>query len=277
MNESIVSCHPDAGTVRPLTGLYRDMDLPDHGRGGPFVYTNYIASLDGRISVPAATGGQKVPDRIANARDWRLFQELAGHADLLLSSGRYLREFEAGTAQDSLPVGTDPAFSDIHAVRARQGLAPQPDVAVLSGRLDFAVPTRLLEQGRRVIVMTGEAATDARVQAHERAGVEVIALPQGEQPGGNALATGLTRLGYRRIYAVAGPYVMHTLLSAQLLDALFLTRVHRIIGGHPFASLCEGDLLPETGDFQLTSMYLDAQGPGGSSQTFSRYDIVPAG
>jgi riboflavin biosynthesis pyrimidine reductase len=257
MNAPITACYPDPGATRPLTGLYLDHALPDRGRHGPFIYANYIASLDGRISVPAATGGQGVPESIANARDWRLFQELAGQADLLLSSGRYLRDFEAGTAQDILPVGIDDTFSDIRAWRVRHGLAPQPDVAVLSAGLDFAVPGRLLDQGRRVIVITGESASDARVQAHERAGTEVIVLPGVERPGGAALVTALQALAYRRIYT------------------LFLTTVHRLIGGQPFASLCEGDLLAETGDFQLASMHLDAHGPGGCTQTFSRYDRTP--
>ncbi|PYZ99447.1 pyrimidine reductase [Gammaproteobacteria bacterium 2W06] len=275
MNAPITACYPDPGATRPLTGLYLDHALPDHGRHGPFVYANYITSLDGRISVPAAAGGQRVPDRIANARDWRLFQELAGQADLLLSSGRYLRDFEAGTAQDILPIGIDDAFSDIRAWRVRHGLTPQPDVAVLSAGLDFAVPKRLLDQGRRVIVITGESASDTRVQAHERAGTEVIVLPEVERPGGAALVTALQALAYRRIYTVAGPVVLHTLLGADGLDTLFLTTVHRLIGGQPFASLCEGDLLAETGDFQLASMHLDAHGPGGCTQTFSRYDRSP--
>ncbi|RZU98569.1 riboflavin biosynthesis pyrimidine reductase [Spiribacter vilamensis] len=271
-----MSCYPDAGTVRPLAGLYLDSALPDHGRGGPFIYANYIVSLDGRISVPGATGGQTVPGDIANARDWRLLEELAGHADVLLSSGRYLRELDAGKAQDILPVGTGDAFRDIRAFRRDQGLAPQPDVAVLSMTLDFEVPARLLEQGRRVIVITGSAPDERRVKAHEQAGVEVIALPDVEQPGGEALAARLGGLGYRRVYAITGPYVMHMLLAAGVVDALYLTTVHRIIGGRPFASLCEGDRLAEAGDFTLASLHVDPHGPNGCTQTFARYDCRPS-
>ena len=258
--------------TRPLEGLYLASALPRLGVHGPFIYANYVTSLDGRISVPDAAGRQTVPGNIANPRDWRLLQELAGQADLLLSSGRYLRELDAGTAQDILPVGTDEAFADIHAFRRAQGLKPQPDVAVLSASLDFAVPARLLEQGRRVIVLTGAAAEPGRVAAHERAGVEVVRLPGVTRPAGQALRQALCSLGHQRIYAVTGPYVLHTLMSADLLDTLFLTTVHRIIGGGPFSSICEGELLANPASFELTWLYHDPQGPEGCGQSFARYD-----
>ena len=252
--------------------MYLDADLPDEGRSGPFIYANYVASLDGRISVPNAAGEQKVPGNIANARDWRLLQELAGRADLLLSSGRYLRELDEGSAQDILPIGSAGAFADIRAFRERSGLKPQPDVAVMSVSLDFAIPHQLLEQGRRVIVITGEAPDPERMARHERAGIEIIPLAGVDRPQGPALARALATLGYQRLYAVTGPYVLHTLMQSDLLDALFLTTVHRIIGGGPFASICEGDLLPTPGDFRLTWLYQDLDGPDGCSQSFARYD-----
>ncbi len=272
MKHPIIPCYPTPGPERALTGLYLDTELPDRGQAGPFVYANYVASLDGRISVPNAMGEQKVPGNIANARDWRLLQELAGHADLLLSSGRYLRELDAGSAQDILPIGSGEAFADIRSHRLAKGLTPQPDVAVLSVSLDFAVPHQLLEQGRRVIVITGQSPDPVQVKTHEAAGIEVMPLAGVSRPQGSVLGKAMASLGYQRVYAVTGPYVLHTLMQSNLLDALFLTTVHRIIGGGPFSSICEGELLATPGDFQLTSLYHDLDGPDGCSQSFARYD-----
>lgn len=70
--------------------------------------------MDGRIA--GALPGerrQRVPAATANPRDWRLYQELAGHADVLITSGRYLRDLDASRAQDILPLGSDEAFADI--------------------------------------------------------------------------------------------------------------------------------------------------------------------
>jgi len=50
-----------------------------------------------------------VPDSVANPRDWRLFQELAAQADVLVMSARHLRELAAGAAQDSLRLSDAPA------------------------------------------------------------------------------------------------------------------------------------------------------------------------
>ena len=56
--------------------------------------------LDGRIALPAAgRSSHQVPPAIANARDWRLFQELAAQADLLITSARYFRQSEDQEAQ----------------------------------------------------------------------------------------------------------------------------------------------------------------------------------
>ena len=61
--------------------------------------------LDGRISLPSArTGKFSVPAAIRNARDWRLFQELAACADALVTSGRYVRDLPHGVSARSFPV-----------------------------------------------------------------------------------------------------------------------------------------------------------------------------
>lgn len=272
MTEPLTRLYPGPPTAQALTGCYLEASLAAPEHTGPYLYANFVTSLDGRISVPGADGRQTVPASVANPRDWRLLQELAGHADLLLSSGRYLRELADGHAQDILPVGEGPAFADIRDWRRRAGLAPQPDVAVFSESLDFPVPQRLLEQGRRLLVLTAADAAAARVRSLEAAGARVIRVGNGGRPGGRALRTALGGLGYRRIYGVTGPYVMHALLTAGAVDSLFLTTVHRLLGGSPFASVCEGETLPAPADFRLRWLYHDAAGPDGCSQTFARYD-----
>ncbi|MRH77315.1 pyrimidine reductase [Spiribacter sp. C176] len=272
MTECISRIFPAPVEQAPLHGLYLTEALPTQGKYGPYIYANYVTSLDGRIAVPDPTGQQSVPGHVANPRDWRLLQELAGQADLLLSSGRYLRELKAGTAQDILPIGSGPKFADIHEYRRKAGLKPQPDVAVLSESLDFPPPLPLLEQGRRIIVLTGQAPDPARAAALEAAGLEVRPLTGVDRPGGLALANALAQLSYRRIYVITGPYVMHTLMAQHLVDSLFLTTVHRLLGGQPFSSICEGPLLSCPADYRLAHQFLDPVGPDGCSQTFSRFD-----
>ena len=268
--------YPTPGGPVALQGLYLDAPLEPRGFAGPlFVYSDFVVSLDGRIA--AALPGerrQRVPAATANPRDWRLYQELAGHADLLITSGRYLRDLEAGRAQDVLPVSRDQAFADIRRLRQERGLAPQPDIAVVSGSLDFPVPQSLLRQGRRVMAFTAESAPAERVKDREREGARVIKVGEANVDGG-LLCDRLAEAGYRRAYSVTGARVLHTLLAARRLDTLFLTTVHRLIGGEPFTSLLQGEMLSSPAGFQLNSLYYDAAALDGVGQTFARYDRVP--
>ncbi|HKJ94579.1 MAG TPA: dihydrofolate reductase family protein [Gammaproteobacteria bacterium] len=254
-------------------GCYLSVPLVEPHSDDLFLYANFVSSLDGRIALADADSGkQSVPGATANSRDWRLFQELAAHADILITSGRYLRQFAAGTAQDMLPVGTADGFADIRAWRREHGLKPQPDVAVLSSSLDFTVPAILQEQGRRVHVFTAATAPDRLRRMHERAGAQVHTAAEIQRVAGEQIKRELTRLGYRRAYCVTGPCVVHTFLAAGVLDALFLTTVHTILGGEDFSTIAEGAALSPPADYALTWLYHDAEASRGGSQTFARYD-----
>ena len=100
-NPDVLPLFPKAAPAEPLHGLYLRDHLLDQGSPErPYVYSNYVVSLDGRIAIEHPdTGHYGPPKAITNARDWRLFQELAAQADVIVVSGRYLRELKAGTAQ----------------------------------------------------------------------------------------------------------------------------------------------------------------------------------
>lgn len=274
----LLRLYPDPGGRVALHGLYLDGSLEPPGFAAPlFLYSNFVVSLDGRIAAaPAGERRQRVPGSTANPRDWRLFQELAGHADVLITSGRYMRDLESGRAQDILPVGSGEAFADIRQSRHERGLPPQPDVAVISGSLNFPVPRLLLQQERRVMAFTTESAPAERVRDREREGARVIRAGRDGVDGG-VLCDRLAEAGYRRAYNVTGAHVLHTLVSAGRLDALFLSTVHRLIAGEPFTSLLQGPALPSPVDFRLRSLYCDATAADGAGQTFARYDRVAPG
>lgn len=273
MADQILQLAPTPGLSQPLQGLYLQiavppLDWPDQ----PYVYSNFVTSIDGRIALATSTSGvTRVPDTIANPRDWRLFQELAAHADLLLSSGAYLREFDAGMAQDGLPISSKPPYADLIEWRQSQGLAAQPDVAVFSNSLDFTLPPAWSRDKRRIFVLTtGRSDSDAARQL-EDAGAVVISFPGSTVSGGAAMRF-LAEQGYRRIYSVGGPHVLRTLLADDALDTLFLTTVHRLIGGSGAPGILEGAPLALPTDFKLETLYYDPHSHGGVGQTFARYD-----
>ena len=256
-----------------LRGLYLAEDLRSASLPEPFVYGNYITSLDGRIALGAADTGPGVPDATANARDWRLFQELAVQADVLLASGSYFRRRARGSAQEILTIETSPETDDLREWRASRGLPHWPDVAVVSQSLDFPVPELLTRGGRRLWVLSPETASQEREAILTGQGARVVRLP-GPRIEGTAILRALTERGYGRIYNAAGPAVHHLLLAAGRPDRLYLTFAPRILAGGEFFSLVSGPALSPSARFRLRSLYLDRTALEGDGQLFACYERV---
>ena len=275
MHPPVTRLFPAPQTESPLEGLYLDHGLHVKSKGKPFVYSNFVTSLDGRIAI-AAEGHttHTVPDAITNLRDWRLYQELAGQADLLITSGRYFRQSVIGEAQAQLPVGEQQAYADIRAWRAGAGLTPQPDIAIMSSSLD--IPGAALEPytGRRIIVVTGTDADRQKAKALQEKGVELIYAGDGRQVEGKQMIAALAAHGYRSIYAIAGSSVFHTLLRASVLDRLYLTITYQLLGGTTFDTLTQGTLLEPARGMQLVSLYHDPQAPEGAGQMLGVFEPV---
>lgn len=259
----------------PLEGAYLAHDLRSRAEevAGPYVYANFVTSVDGRIAVPREEEmGMKVPAATANERDWRLYQELAAQADLIISSGRYLREWAEGKGQEILQVD-DPRFADLRAWRQERGLKPQADLAILSNSLRFPLPEVLTAGGREVVVFTSAAADPARRRDVEaRAGQVVVAGV--ETVDGAELVKAMGELGYRVIYSAAGPKIMQTLVAGGVLNRLYLTVAHRLLGGRRYATMVEGAQFEPAVGLALKTVYLDPAGVEGLGQLFLSYDRV---
>lgn len=242
-------------------GAYLDHDLRNQNinKDEPYVYANFVTSLDGRIAIPHPNGGNlTVPSTIANQRDWRLFQELAAQADLIISSGRYLRDRAHGQAQEILRVD-DPKFADLREWRLDQGLHPFPDIAIVSNSLNFPIPEELMAGGRKVIVCTTENANCTRIAEIEQNAAKVLIVGD-TSVDGSRFVEAMSALGYQTIYSAAGPRIAHLLLKSNVLNRLYLTYASRILAGHPFSSIVEGALFEDAIDFELNSIYWDPKG-----------------
>jgi len=271
--DTIWQLYPTPARETPLKGLYLGHGLRDIGAAGdrPFVYTNYVQSIDGRIAIPRPSGkGMMVPEDTSNDRDWRLFQELAVQADCLISSGRYLRDYAEGKAQEILRVYDEPRFDDLGRWRAERGLSRYPDLAVVSGSLDFPIPPFLTEAGRRVIVLTNGTAAPERMARLRDEGATVVVAGE-EDVSGRAAIDALGEQGYRTLYMATGPRVHHLLLADNVLDRLYTTVAHRLLGGQPFSSLVEGDLLRPAVGLRLHALYYDPHALDGLGQQFVCY------
>jgi len=272
MDEPVLQLYPLPSREWPLSGLYLAHNLWQQAEevGKPYIYSNFVTSLDGRIATAHPTKpGLVVPNAIANERDWRLFQEVAAQADIIISSGRYLRDWADGRAQEILQVD-DPRFDDLRLFRQNEGLAPQPDIAIVSGTLNFPIPEVLRAGGRKVIVFTKADPPMDRVREIEAKAGQVIVAREGSVDG-RWLADSLADLGYNCVYSSAGPKIFHLLLEGGVLSRLYLSFASRLLGGQPYATLVEGALFNPVIDMALNALYYD---PSGTGQLFAVYDRV---
>lgn len=261
--------YPSGDRALALTGLYLDLKLYQAAAAGDMtIFANFIASLDGRISMLHRQSGEfGVPPAIANQRDWRLYQELAAQSDVMITSARYFRQLAKGCAQDLLPVGAEPHYADLRAWREKQGLKSQPDVAIVSNSLDIPAEALAALQDRHVLVMTSQAADPDRIEQLQAQEVEVLVAGD-ESVDGRAVKQTLAARGYRAGYMIAGPKVYRTLLAAGAVDYLFLTTRHILLGGSDFHTMLEGDLPGGRAcDMELMRLYYDQTG----GQSFAQY------
>ncbi len=271
-NENVLQLYPLPSAERALRGLYLAHDVRQYANNAsPYIYANFVTSLDGRIAVARPDGtGLMVPKNIANERDWRLYQELAAQADLIISTGRYLREWAEGRAQEILQTD-DARFADLREWRITRGLKPQPDIAIISSSLDFPIPDVLTRDGRKAIFFTTANPNPERVREIEKQAGQVIVAGETSVEG-KLFAQRALELGYRVIYSSAGPKILHLLLKDNVLNRLYLTFANRVLGGNPFATIVDGALLEPAVDFKMNALYLDAAGLEGVGQMFVSYE-----
>jgi riboflavin biosynthesis pyrimidine reductase len=273
MQKTVQQLFPGPVRDLPLNNLYLSHDIRQLAAAAdrPFVYANFVTSLDGRIAISREDDRQMIiPKNVANERDWRLFQELAAQADLIISSGRYLRDWAAGKAQEILQVD-DPRFADLRRWREQHGLPPHPDIAILSQSLTFPLPEVLTAEGRRFIVFTGRAPDPRRVKEIEAKAGKVLVV--GEQSvDGQLMFEQMRNLGYQSVYSAAGPKVLHTLLAADVLDRLYITLTNRLLGSAEFATIVDGPILSPSRSMEISTVYLDRNIDGGMIQLFLSYN-----
>lgn len=266
---------PSPGEQVPLRGLYLTERFgPPAERTRPFVYANFITSLDGRIALPdPATGKRGVPPAIANPRDWRLFQELTACADAVLVSGRYVRD-RVTVSTRSFPVSAEPEFADLLRWRRARGLAPQPAVVIVSASLELPRLDAVAESGRAVYVATGDSADERKVAAVQSQGARVLRVGSGARVEGGKLIGALAGESLLNIAMTGGGEMMNALLVDGALDRLYLTIACRILGGATFDTLFTGPVLERTAGFTLKALHYDAEGSAGADveQLFAIFD-----
>jgi riboflavin biosynthesis pyrimidine reductase len=189
---------------------------------------------------------------------------------VVITSGRYLREFASGNAGAILTYHGDPKLTDLKSWRAAAGLSEKPALAVVSRQLDLDLGAAQTI-GDSIIGITSASAEEPIIADLRDSGVAVIQGRPSAGVTGREIAEGLHALGQRTAFSSAGPRIAHLLLEDKVLDRLYVTYLTTMLGGDSFATLNEGTLFATPVSMNLRSLFLDADRPRGGSRIFSSF------
>ena len=275
MSRPVYRLFPPPYEAVTLRGLYLGLNLHQVGTAEkPFVYANFLCSLDGRIALEDSGGEAYLPKSLTTPDDFRLFLELEAQADCLITHGGYLRSLEAGKLGNILQIGQRKEAADLAQWRVEHGLKPQPDIVVASASLDFPMPGSIREHGQTCYIVTGKNADPAKINYWRGQGYEVIFVGEGKRVEGAPLVRALGERGLRSLYLIAGPDMLDTMIRHGKLSRLFQTITHQLMGGLAFRTVSPGPEFGPVGHLKLRSLYYDSSSPDDTGQWFAQFDIL---
>lgn len=274
IQKQLLRLYPQPYGEISLQGLYLEHRLHTLGvQGKPYVYANFLSSLDGRIALEdAADGTPYIPKHLTTDSDFRLFMELHAQADCLITHGGYMRALSEGRLGNILQVRDE----DLGAWRRRNGLNAQPDIVIASASLDFPLHDSLRDHGQKVFIATGRDADRERVDAWRKRGYTLLFTGNDRMVHGAPLIRELGDLGYKSVYLIAGPQMLDTVVREKQLSRLYLTITHQLMAGRDFRTLLTGNTMGEEGNLRLSALYYEPDAPAGSGQFFTRFELMQA-
>jgi len=271
MQHNLLRLYPQSGEKCAIKGLYLAHQVHKLGTAeSPFVYANFLSSLDGRIALEDVSQSTTyIPKHLTTASDFRLFMELHAQADCLITHGGYLRALTEGRLGNILQIRD----KDLVAWRRNNDLRAQPAVIIASASLNFPMHNSLHEHGQTVYIATGRNADPNRLRYWQDLGYPILITGEDQMVHGAPLIHELRGLGYKCIYLIAGPQMLDTVIREKQLSRLYLTITHQLIGGTDFRTLLTGSMLGAKGNLILKSLYYDSYSPPGSGQFFMQFDL----
>ena len=190
----------------------------------PYLIVNMVSSLDGKATIEWRTKG------LSTELDRELFHRLRTQVDAVMVGAGTVRAERYGRMTKN---------EELRAARTDDGLAPDPVAVVVSARLDLPADLPLLnEPEQRVVIATHSDATLPELGdqvVYERTGEDLQLL----------MARLREEHGVRSVLCEGGPTLNSYLLSAGLVDELWLTLNPKLAGGAAALTIVAGRELVE--------------------------------
>jgi riboflavin-specific deaminase-like protein len=181
------------------------------GEERPYTITNFALTLDGQATIAGRSGP------IGSEADTAMLVALRTRVDAVMIGAGTMRAENYGRV-----VG-DPVKRER---RERDGLAPDPLMVIVSGRLDLPWDAPLFSEPSGEVLIFTAADTEPPDTATP---VEVVRHDEGvDLPG---LMAELRGRGVRTVLCEGGPRLHAQLIEAGLVDELFVTTAAKLAGG----------------------------------------------
>jgi riboflavin-specific deaminase-like protein len=201
--------------------------------GRPYLGVNMVSGLDGKATVDGRTEG------LSTDLDRRLFHHLRTQADAVMVG--------AGTARTER-YGRITKSDELRAKRVAEGLAADPLAVIVSARLALPPDLPILNEPEQPVLIA-TASEESLPGVSDR--VEYARVGD-DLPKLMALLS--EERGLRSVLCEGGPTLNSYLLSAALVDELFLTVSPRLAGGDDALTIVAGRRLVEPAQLALVSL-----------------------
>jgi riboflavin-specific deaminase-like protein len=224
---------PERGPTSPeefASGL-RLAELAPPGR--PYLGVNMVSALDGKATIDWRTRG------LSTDLDRRLFHHLRTQADAVMVGAGTVRTERYGRMTKT---------DELRAKRVAEGRAPHPLAVIVSARLDLPPDLPILnDPDQPVLIAT------ASPDSLPGVGEQVEYARVGDDLG--KLMTHLSeQRGVRSVLGEGGPTLNSFLLSAGLMDELFLTLSPKLAGGAAALTIVAGRPLVDPVELDIVSL-----------------------
>lgn len=209
----------------------------------PLVAMNFVATVDGRATIAGRSGP------IGSDTDTAMLAGLRTRFDAVMIGAGTMRVERYGRLV---------AKQETRERRERAGLAPEPLMVLISGRLDLPWDAPLFSEGGEVLIFTA-----AETEPPETASSIEVVRHEGAVNLTEAMRHLREERGIRALLSEGGPHVHEQMQADGLVDDLFLTISPKLSGGEALRIL-EGPL-PEVIDLELAWL-LEEDG-----ELFARY------
>ncbi|HVT64797.1 MAG TPA: pyrimidine reductase family protein [Mycobacteriales bacterium] len=179
------------------------------------VRANMIAALDGAAAFEGRTKA------ITDSADQTLLAYLRSCADVVLAGSATV------AAENYGPVRLR---DELRQRRVAAGLAEQPRLAVVTARGALSPDLRIFDGAERPLIVTVGRTAAERPQLADL-GEVVVAGEDVIEPA--AMLKALGDLGLGRVLCEGGPYLLSTLIDADLIDEMCLTVTPYLAGSQP--------------------------------------------